>query len=145
MLIGTDSLITTKPGELWTLTKRLCRKQLINQHLLTQLIMTNYSLIILRRIYLFESVKTHQLLLAPFVQMYSRVTLSREVRFKQCNHAIINRDLLCYWYYSKLCSCSSYSAKSREKVLLLLFGSNSTFILSLHSVQCQCQRSGTAC
>lgn len=77
--------------------------------------MTNYSLIILRRIYLFESVKTHQLLLAPLVSTYSRVTWRRDVWFKPYNHGIINRDLPCWWYYSNLMSCSFDRAKSRGK------------------------------
>lgn len=48
--------------------------------------MTNYSLIILKRIYLFASVTTHQLALTVFVSMYSRGTRRQGVIL---NHVMI--------------------------------------------------------
>lgn len=66
-LIGTDSIIKIKPGMQWTLMKPVWRNHLINQLLLAYLIMTNYSVIILKRIYSFTTVKTHQLLFTMLV------------------------------------------------------------------------------
>lgn len=54
MLIGTDSLIKSQPGAQQTLTK-LVEKLVNKSALVTVLIMTNYSVIILKRIFMCSS------------------------------------------------------------------------------------------
>lgn len=89
-LIGTDSIIKIKPGMQWTLMKPVWRNHLINQLLLAYLIMTNYSVIILKRIYSFTTVKTHQLLFSMLVLKCCRVTATQRISMEWPQS--------CHWY-----------------------------------------------
>lgn len=94
-LIGTDNIIKIKPDMQWTLTKPVWRDQLIHQRLLAYLIIANYSLIILKRIYSFASVKTHQLVKTMLLLMYCRRTIIQNC----CDNCMMQIFSEYWWNY----------------------------------------------
>lgn len=129
-LIGTDNIIKIKPDMQWALMKPVWRDQLIHQRLLAYLIIANYSLIILKRIYSFASVKTHQLVKTMLLLMYCRrTTIQNFVTNNNCMMHI----------YAKYRWNHEFIITMNDKIKLHIFFKDS-FVLSEYIIPCLKQR-----